>query len=81
MNTTPNTDSTLRDTLAEYFMATSNDFITIQDRIESLIALKVQEARILDLEYLYAIRTDDVNVIAREIQSLLAALQKTKGEV
>ena len=73
-------DSTLRDILAEYFMATSNDFITIQDKIEALIALKVQEARIDELRQVNFYINAGGMSFTEYYKDRLSALQKTKGD-
>lgn len=49
-------------------------FEEIIKAITALIEQREVEARLLDLHYLYAIKTDDINVIAREVESLIKSL-------
>lgn len=51
---------------------------TTHQAITALIQQREVEARLLDLQYLYAIRTDDINVIAREVESLIKSLTPNK---
>ena len=87
-NSTPNTDSTLPEKLDEIFQPLiNNPSLTLtttywneaKQELEALIALKVQEARIDELERIdgYAYGTD----YGDYAQDRLSALHKIKGEI
>ena len=46
--------------------------------VKRLIAKAVVEARLIDMKYLLGLKTDDINVVAKEIQNLIAELQSTQ---
>lgn len=50
--------------------------VLVKDAIKKLIAKAVVEARLIDMKYLLGLRTDDINVVAKEIQNLIAELQQ-----